>query len=128
MNAPTTPAVSRRAARWLPFVTLLLAGCASLDYDLRDVPFPVSAKPAAKGSPAGAPFERDVHATLWVHGLFGECRPDVGTLLRETCGECRGVTDFRVTVAPTFHDWLVTHLTLGLVRMKTWRISGRAQG
>jgi len=34
------------------------------------------------------------------------------------------VANFRVEVAATGHDWLLTHLTLGLVRIKTVSIRG----
>ena len=102
----------------------LLAGCSSLHYDLASVPFPVSASPAPPDT-AAEPFTATGKSVLWVHGLFGEDQADVAALLRETCGACEGVADFRASSAPTFHDWLVTHLTLGFVRMKTITITGR---
>ena len=61
---------------------------------------------------------------IWVHGLFGEDQPDVAQLVREQCGDCAGVANFRVSVAGSFHDWLLTHLTLGFVRLKTVTIRG----
>jgi hypothetical protein len=102
----------------------LLAGCSSLHYDLASVPFPVSASPAPPNA-AAEPFTATGKTVLWVHGLFGEDQADVAALLREACGSCEGVADFRASSAATFHDWLVTHLTLGFVRMKTTTITGR---
>jgi hypothetical protein len=112
------------AAPLLPTL-LLTAACSSFAYDLGSVPFPVSASPAPANAPAaGEPFTVTDKDVLWVHGLFGEDVPDVAALLRATCGECRCVSDFRVQVGASFHDWLATHLSLGFVRMKTVAISG----
>ena len=111
-------------ASLLVAATGLLAGCSSLRYDLASVPFPVSASPAPPNAVA-EPFTATGKSVLWVHGLFGESQADVAGLLREACGSCEGVADFRASSAPTFHDWLVTHLTLGFVRMKTITITGR---
>lgn len=100
-----------------------VTACSSLPYDLSSVPFPVSASPA----PAGAtvvPFEIKDKSVLWVHGLFGADRPDVAALLRQECGDCAGVTDFRVEVGASGHDWFLTHVTLGFVRLKTVTIRG----
>src|SRR5262245_44686202 len=104
--------------------TGLLAGCTSLDYDLASVPFPVSASPAPPNASA-EPFTATGKYVLWVHGLFGEDQADVASLLREACPSCEGVAEFRASSATSFHDWLVTHLTLGFVRMKTITITGR---
>ena len=102
----------------------LLASCSSLSYDLASVPFPVSASPAP--APATTePFVATGKAVLWVHGLFGQSQPDVAALVREACGPCEGVAAFRVASAASFHDWLLTHLSLGFVRMKTVTISGQ---
>ncbi|MGE3174579.1 MAG: hypothetical protein AB7O97_18250 [Planctomycetota bacterium] len=108
----------------LPFaLLLLLTSCGALSYDLSAVPFDVSARP---GADAGEEFTLTGKSVLWIHGLAGKDQPDVGALLRERCGDdCSGVTDFRVAVGASFHDWLLTHLTLGLVRMKTVTVSGR---
>jgi hypothetical protein len=104
--------------------TGLLAGCTSLHYDLASVPFPVSASPAPANA-AAEPFTATGKYVLWVHGLFGEDQADVAALLRDACPSCEGVADFRASAATSFHDWLVTHLTLGFVRMKTITITGR---
>ncbi len=99
------------------------AACSSLRYDLASVPFPVSASPAA--SQAGAePFTTTGKSVLWVHGLLGESQPDVAALVTDACTPCDGVATFRVSTAASFHDWLLTHLTLGFVRMKTVTVSG----
>lgn len=103
---------------------LSLAACSSLEYDLGGVPFPVSAQPAPAGQ-ATTPFAASGKSVLWVHGLFGTDQADVAALLQDSCGPCAGVTDFRAAASASFHDWLVTHLTLGLVRMKTVTVSGR---
>lgn len=108
----------------VPFaLALATAACSSLRYDLADVPFPVSAQPAPAGAPA-EPFTVTGKSVLWAHGLFGEDQPDVGALLQEACGPCAGVANFRASAGAGFHDWLLTHLTLGLVRIKTVTVSG----
>jgi hypothetical protein len=99
----------------------LLAACSSLEYDLGPVPFPVSASPAIT---RGEPFVVTGKSVLWVHGLFGESQADVAAMLRQTCEPCAGVAAFRATASASFHDWLVTHLSLGFVRMKTVTIRG----
>jgi hypothetical protein len=102
---------------------LVLAACSSFGYDLSPVPFDVSAKPA----PAGArtqPFTVRGKTVLWVYGLCGEALPDVAAWLREQCPDGEQVADFHVSVAASFHDWLLTHLTLGFVRMKTVTVTG----
>jgi hypothetical protein len=102
---------------------LPLASCGTLTYDLSDVPFPVSARPMPERD--SEPFELTGKSVLYVHGLAGKDQPDVGKMLLERCAGTPGVTDFRVTVGASFHDWLLTHLSLGLVRMKTVRVTGR---
>ena len=99
------------------------AGCSSLRYDLTPVPFPVSASPAPMDAKVEV-FETTRKSVLWVHGLFGESNPDVAEVVRISAEPCLGVANFRVTVAASFHDWLVTHLTLGFVRMKTVTVTG----
>ena len=101
----------------------VLATFAAASFDLASVPFPVSASPAPLGV-ATQSFTTAGKSVLWVHGLFGEDQPDVAQLVREQCGDCAGVANFRVSVAGSFHDWLLTHLTLGFVRMKTVTIRG----
>lgn len=110
----------------LPLLTAmaLLAGCSSFSYDLASVPFPVSASPVTTAGLAHETFEIQAKDWLWVHGAFGESIPDVAQLLRERCGDCEGVANFRVNVAGSFHDWFVTHLTLGFIRPKTVTIRG----
>ena len=100
-----------------------LAACGSLTYDLIDVPFPVSARPNTELK--AEDFELTGKSVLWVHGLAGKDQPDVGALLREHCKDSVGVSDFRVSMGASFHDWLLTHLTLGFVRMKTVRVTGK---
>jgi hypothetical protein len=102
---------------------LPLAACSSLTYDLGAVPFPVGASPAPAGV-AAERFEVTDKTVLWVHGLFGESTADVAAMVRTAGGDCAGVAEFRAAAAATFHDWLLTHLTLGLVRMKTVTVSG----
>ena len=104
---------------------LLLTGCGSLQYDLDSVPFTVHANSAAYAD-SGAPFEFVSKHVLYVHGLLGEKQPRVAELLHEHLGDARAVTDFRVTAGASIWDWLGTHLSLGLVRLKTVKITGRA--
>ena len=99
------------------------AGCTSLRYDLTPVPFPVSASPAPMDAKAEV-FETTRKSVLWVHGLFGESQPDVAELVRISAEPCLGVANFRAVASTSLHDWLVTHLTLGFVRMKTVTVSG----
>jgi hypothetical protein len=102
---------------------LLLAACSSLGYDLSSVPFDVSAKPAPATARA-EPFTVSGKTVLWVHGLCGKDQPDVAGWLRTQCREGEQVADFRVGVGASFHDWLLTHLTLGFVRVKTVTVTG----
>ena len=100
----------------------LTTGCASVRYDLGTLPFPVSASPVPDG--AGDRFVlRDKHV-LWLHGLAGDSQPDVAGALLANCIPCAGIADFRVETSASLHDWLVTHLTLGFVRMKTVTVTG----
>lgn len=112
-----------RVHRLALFAFCLTAACSSLRYDLGAVPFPVSASPAAAGA-ATEPFSVTGKSVLWVHGLFGDDQADVAGMVREACGSCRGVANFRAAAGAGFHDWLITHLTLGLVRIKTVTVSG----
>lgn len=95
----------------------------SLDYDLSPVDVPVSAQAAPPGARV-APFEVRAKDVLWVHGLFGRRMPDVGSLLAEHARGAEAVAELRVRHGASFHDWLVTHLSLTLVRMKTVTIRG----
>jgi hypothetical protein len=107
------------------FLPALAASCSTLRYDLATVPFPVAASPAAAADGPTERFEASGKQVLWVHGLFGTSQPDVAALVVQRAGAAtRGVADFRVTSSATFHDWLITHLTLGFVRMKTVTVSG----
>jgi hypothetical protein len=108
----------------IPVALLTLVGCSSLRYELAELPFPVSASPLAK-PPAGATtFELKQKHILWGYGLFGESQPDVQGAMLAECLPCAGVADFRVTSGANFWDWLGTHLSLGLVRLKTVKVTG----
>ena len=104
-------------------LAVALGGCASLDYDLSAVPVPVSAKPAPDGD--GEPFRLEGKSVLWLHGLAGHSQPDVAALVAAASAGHGAITDFRVRQSASFHDWLITHLTLTLVRMKTVVVEGR---
>ena len=109
----------------VPFAALLLsAGCMPLRYDLASVPFPVSASPAPMDAKTEL-FESSRKSVLWVHGLLGESSTDVAELVRIGAEPCVGVANFRVTMSASFHDWLLTHLTLGFVRIKTVTVTGQ---
>ncbi len=119
-----------RAATVL-LLAMLSAACANVRYDLAGVPFPVMATPAPAGAPAGAPFEVKQKYILWGYGLFGESQPDVAGALRKIEQQIAGddrptaaVTDFHVAASANLWDWLGTHLSLGLVRLRTVRVSG----
>ncbi len=102
---------------------LALAACSSLTYDLSAVPFDVSAKPASSGASA-TPFTCSGKSVLWVHGLCGKDQPDVAEWLRTEVKPGENVADLRVSVGASFHDWLLTHLSLGFVRLKTVTVTG----
>ncbi len=113
-----------RPIRFVAFPLLLAAsGCMSLQYDLGAIPFSVSAQPAPKGART-EPFVTTGKSVLWVHGLLGDSQANVAALVKEAGGDCTGIANFRVASAASFHDWFLTHLTLGLVRMKTVTVSG----
>lgn len=105
-------------------LALLSSGCGTLQYDLSSVPVPVSAKPAAPGV-AFDPLELDAKSVLWVHGLFGDSQPDVAKMVADAAQGYDRIAGFRVRQAGGFHDWLLTHLSLTLVRMKTVTIEGQ---
>ena len=112
---------SRAAASTL---LLLATACSSMQYDLADLPFAVRADAGA--GEEGEPFELESKYVMYVHGLLGEKQPRVAELLREHCGDGTAeVTDFRVGGYASIWDWLGTHLSLGLVRLKTVTITGR---
>jgi len=103
---------------------LLLAGCGSFAYDLASLPFPVLASPNTDPALQAEPFERRGKHTLYLHGLLGETQPEVAAVVREAVGDAEGVANFRVQVAASLHDWVITHLTLGIARLKTVTIRG----
>ena len=61
---------------------------------------------------------------LWAHGLFGQSEPDVAKLVSDAARGHDQIA-FRVRVSAGFHDWLLTHLTATLVRVKTVVIEGQ---
>ncbi|MCA8943144.1 MAG: hypothetical protein KDB80_11340, partial [Planctomycetes bacterium] len=107
-----------------PTFALLLAACGSLHYDLSSVPIPISAKPAEPGAHVD-PLHIESKNVLWVHGLFGQSEPDVTALVTEAAAGYDRIAGFRVVQSGSFHDWLLTHLSATLVRMKTVRIEGQ---
>lgn len=113
--------------RALPLLALaVLVSCQSLRYDLDAVPVPVSAKAPGAGEGPGMPFALKEKDVLWFHGLFGRSRADVPAMVAEAAQGAESVGSLRVTMAGSFHDWLLTHLSLGLVRMKTVTVEGVA--
>jgi hypothetical protein len=111
-----------RLAPALFLVILLASACATVRYDLAGVPLPISASPV--GGADGDRFVLHDKHVLWLHGLAGETQPDIAAVLMANCLPCAGIADFRVSTASSFHDWLVTHVTFGLVRMKTVTVTG----
>jgi hypothetical protein len=106
-------------------LVVVLAGCVSLDYDLSTVPIPVSAKPAIPEDGEVEPFTIEAKNYLWVHGLFGESTPDVAALVAERSKGYDRIVGFRVQQTSNIHQWLLTHLSLTLVRMRTVVIEGQ---
>jgi hypothetical protein len=102
----------------------LSAGCLSIDYDLASVPLPISAKPAEPGQGQSEHFRIEARQMLWFDGLFGRSTPDVAALLSERAQGWDRIADFRVGQTTNIHQWLLTHLSLSLVRMKTVVIEG----
>src|SRR5262245_12522085 len=117
--------MSSLPSRLVPLLALLATACLSLDYDLSAVPVPVSAKPAEVGSQETVPFRVEARNMLWVDGLFGRHVPDVAALVTEQARGYDCIADFRVSQETNIHQWLLTHLTLSLVRMKTVVIRGQ---
>ena len=111
-------------SKTLPALLLLLcSACGSLKYDLSSLDFPLRAGPA----PAGAvtrPFALKAKSVLWVHGLAGHQQPDVAAQIQGLDPGPGGVANLRVTQSASFHDWLLTHLSLTILRRKTVRIEG----
>ncbi len=114
-------------ARLTPFLLagllLPLTACLNLEYDLSPISVPISAKPADSGV-VTEPFTLTAKNILWAHGLFGQSSPDVAALLRTEAQGSSGIVGFRVEQRSGFHEWLVAHLTLTLVRMRTVVIEG----
>ena len=109
---------------WLACVVfaILTTACHSVRFDLSQVPVPVSAKPGPESG--GTPFRIEKKTMVWVHGLFGQSDPDVATLVADAAKGYSRVAGFRVSVGGDLHDWLITHLSLTLIRMKTVTIEG----
>ena len=112
----------RRSALLAP---CLAVACVSFDYDLSSVPVPVSAKPAEAGAREVVPFRVEARNVLWFDGLFGHTPPDVAALVTEQARGHDRVAAFKVRHDTNFHQWLLTHLSLTLVRMKTVVITGQ---
>jgi hypothetical protein len=113
----------RRQARVLVLAALLSAACANVRYDLEGLPFPVMASPAPQGA-GGEAFEHKDKYILWGYGLFGEKQPNVAGALRGSGAATAAIADFRVSASANLWDWLGTHLSLGLVRLRTVRVTG----
>jgi len=103
----------------------LVAACVSVDYDLSSVPVPISAKPAEPGAAEVVPFRIEARNTLWFDGLFGRSTPDVAALVAEKARGYDRIANFKVGQEVNIHHWLLTHLTLTLVRMKRVVIQGQ---
>jgi hypothetical protein len=119
---PRLPLISRASLALL----CLLGGCMSLPYELADMDVPVLASSScpSAGHLAAEPFSLREKQVLWVHGLFGHKRPDVRALVAEQADGSVRIENFRVRRATAIQDWLATHLSLGLVRIKTVYIEG----
>jgi hypothetical protein len=111
---------------WLTILILpvLMTGCYSLEYDLSSIAIPISAKPDPTKGGTRSEFRIETKAIHWVHGLFGTSNPDVVALVQDISKGYDSISDFRVSVGGGFHDWLITHLSGTLVRMKTVVIEG----
>ena len=111
-------------SRLLLCLAPLTTACLSVDYDLSGVAMPISAKPAEPGAAEVVPFRVEARQVLWFDGLFGRSTPDVAELVREAGHGYDRLASFRVRQETNIHQWLLTHLTLSLVRMKTVVIEG----
>lgn len=112
-------------SRLLPVLFAPLAtACLSLDYDLSAVPVPISAKPAESGAAEVVPFRVEARQSLYFDGLFGRSTPDVAALVTEAAQGYDRIARFEVRQTTNIHQWLLTHLTLSLWRMKTIEIEG----
>jgi len=120
-----------RLPRSLSLAALLAAAsaaCVSLDYDLSSVEVPISAKPAAPGDGPAEPFRLEARNVLWFHGLFGHEQPDVAAMVERVARDGKRIAGFRVEQTSNVHQWLLTHLSLTLVRMRTVVVSGELVG
>ena len=108
----------------IPCLALLATACLSLDYDLSGVPMPISAKPAEPGVAEAVPFRIEARQQLFLDGLFGRSTPDVAALVTEAGQGYDRIARFRVKQTTNVHQWLLTHLSLSLWRMKTVVIEG----
>lgn len=118
--------MNTRHLRSLLAVSLLVlvnAGCVNLDYDLSPLPMPVDAKRATGGEVED--FRIEAKNVLWLHGLFGHTQPDVTALVAERAEGASRIAGFRVRQTSNLHQWLATHLSLTLVRMRTVVIEGQ---
>jgi hypothetical protein len=109
-----------------PFLAaaLLLAGCATTDYDLSPVEVPVHSNRLGSEGEVVSAFRLEMKSILWLHGLLGERLPEIAALV---AGEAKGhdaVVNFRVTRRTRFHDWLATHLSFTAIRMQTVVVEG----
>ncbi|MFK7742242.1 MAG: hypothetical protein AB8H80_18150 [Planctomycetota bacterium] len=106
-------------------ILLALTACSAMRYDLDAVPFPVHADSGPQSADAGEAFDLKSKYVMYLHGLLEDKQPQVAALLNEHCAGAKAITDFRVDAGTSIWDWLGTHLSLGLVRLKTVRIRGR---
>ena len=88
------------------------------------MPVPVSAKPAEPGAGEVVPFRLEVRQQLFLDGLFGRSTPDVAAHVTEAAQGYDRIARFEVKQTTNIHQWLLTHLTLSLWRMKTIVIEG----
>lgn len=118
--------MARRPTVALAALALALgtSACLTLDYDLAGVPVPVSAKPEPPGAAVAEPFRIEGRNVLWLDGLAGHSQPDVAALVTERAAGYDRIADFRVSQETNIHHWLLTHLTLSLVRMRRVVIEG----
>ena len=117
---------SHRARHLAPLMLAALAasGCVALEYGLAELPIPIDARPAPATATAVEPFRIEASNILWVHGLFGHEQPDVAALLAEQVEGYDRVASFRVRQTSNIHQWLATHLSLTLFRMRRVVIEG----
>lgn len=106
-------------------LALAVSGCVSLDYDLSQISIPVDARPAPADAREVEPFRIEASNVLWVYGLFGHEQPDVAALLAERAEGYDRIAGFRVSQNSSFHQWLATHLSLTLFRMRKVVIEGQ---